>query len=291
MSMDWRHVRRAFGRAAASYEATAVLQREVAARLLERLEFLDGRQPARVLDVGAGPGTALDALRRRFPKAELLALDLALPMLQRARRRGGWRRPARAICADAQRLPLADASVDVLFSSLCLQWVPDLPVALAEFRRVLRPDGLLLFASFGPDTLVELREAFAAVDEAAHVSRFAPIQAVGDALLQQGFRDPVLDQEQFTLTYPDVPALMRELRAIGATHAAADRRRTLTGRARMQRMFAAYEPLRRDGVLPSTWEVIYAHAWGPQPGAPLRQAGTDLATFPADRIPIRRRPR
>lgn len=291
MSMDWRQVRRAFGRAASSYEATALLQREVRARLLERLEFLDGRQPGRVLDVGSGPGAALDALRKRFPKAELLALDMAMPMLDRARRRGGWMRPARAICADAQRLPLADASVDLLFSSLCLQWVEDLPAALAEFRRVLRPGGMLLLSSFGPDTLRELREAFATVDQASHVSRFLPIQVLGDALMQQGFRDPVLDREQFTLTYADLPTLMRELRAIGATHAAADRRRTLTGKQRMQRVFAAYEPLRRDGVLPSSWEVLYAHAWGPEPGQPVRQHGADVASFPVDRIPIRRRPR
>ena len=291
LRLDTRHIRRSFGRAAHGYEATAVLQREVATRLLERLDYLDDRKPQRVLDVGSGPGLVLDALRKRFPRAELLALDLALPMLRLARRRGGWLRPARAICADAERLPLADASVDVVFSSLCLQWVGDLPAALAEIRRVLRPDGLLLLSSFGPATLVELREAFAAADHASHVSRFVPIQVLGDALQQQGLRDPVLDQEQFTLTYADVPTLMRELRAIGATHAGSDRRRTLTGRGRMQRVFAAYETLRADGVLPSTWEVVYAHAWGPQPGAPLRQGGADVASFPADRIPIRRRPR
>lgn len=288
---DPRHLRRAFGRAASSYEATAVLQREVSTRLLERLEFLDGRTPERVLDVGTGPGSALGALRRRFPRAELLGVDIALPMLRAARRRAGWLRPARLLCADAQRLPLADRSVDVLFSSLCLQWVSDLPAALAEFRRVLRPRGLLLLSSFGPQTLQELRAAFAAVDDASHVSEFPPIQVLGDALMAQGLRDPVLDQDTFRLTYPDVPALMRELRGIGATHAGSDRRRTLTGRGRMQRVFAAYEPLREDGVLPSTWEVLYAHAWGPEPGQPLRQHGADVAAFPADRIPIRRKPR
>ena len=288
---DARQVRRAFGRAATGYEATAVLQREVGARLRERLDYLDDRVPARILDVGAGPGPAVDELRRRYPKAELLVLDVALPMLRLARRRGGWLRPARALCADAQALPLADASVDVLLSNLCLQWVADLPAAFAEFRRVLRPGGLLLVSTFGPDTLVELREAFAAVDTLSHVSRFAPIQAVGDALMAAGFRDPVLDQDSFTLTYPDVPTLMRELRAIGATHAGVDRRRALTGRARMQKVFDAYERVRRDGVLPSTWEVLYAHAWGPEPGQPRRDAGGEIASFPADRIPIRRRPR
>ena len=286
---DARRVRRAFGRAAASYERTAVLQREVGKRLLERLDYLDDRVPARILDVGAGPGPSVAALRARFPRSEIVALDLALPMLRLARRRGGWLRPARALCADASQLPLVDGSVDVLLSNLCLQWVTDLPAVFAEFRRVLRPDGLLLLSTFGPDTLLELREAFAAVDPLPHVSRFAPIQAVGDALQSAGFRDPVLDQEEFTLTYADVPALMRELRAIGATHAGQERRRTLTGRARMQQVYAAYEPLRRDGVLPSTWQVVYAHAWGAPPGQPERGAGGEIARFPADRIPIRRR--
>ena len=287
--IDARRVRRTFGRAAPAYERTAVLQREVGTRLLERLDYLDGRAPARILDVGAGPGPSVAALRARFARSEIIALDLALPMLQLARKRGGWLRPARALCADARALPLADASIDVLLSNLCLQWVEDLPAVFAEFRRVLRPGGLLLVSTFGPDTLLELREAFAAADALQHVSRFAPIQAVGDALLAAGLRDPVLDQEEFTLTYADVTALMRELRAIGATHAGSDRRRTLTGRARMQRVFEAYEPLRREGVLPSTWQVVYAHAWGAPPGQPERGAGGEIARFPADRIPVRRR--
>ncbi|MBS7457139.1 malonyl-ACP O-methyltransferase BioC [Coralloluteibacterium stylophorae] len=287
---DSRQLRRAFGRAAEGYEAAAILQREVETRLLESLEYLDDRVPARVLDIGAGPGRASAAMKKRWPRAEVVALDQALPMLRQARRRAGWLRPFRRVCGDAAALPFADAAFDVAFSSLCLQWAQDLPATLAEIRRVLKPGGLFLMSSFGPQTLVELRQAFAAADGGApHVSEFAPIQRLGDALVAAGFRDPVLDQDTFTLTYPDVPALMRELRAIGATNAASDRRRALTGKARMRAVFDAYEGERRDGVLLSTWEVVYAQAWSPAPGAPRRGAGGEIASIPVAGIPIRRR--
>ena len=288
---DHRHLRRAFGRVARGYAAAAVLQREVQQRLLERLDYLDAGEVHRVLDVGAGPGTALPALRRRFRQAQVVALDLAAPMLVEARRHGHLLRPVPVVCADAAALPLADGSVDLVFSNLCVQWTPALETVFGEFRRVLRPGGLLLLSTFGPQTLVELREAFASVDAQSHVSRFAPIQAVGAALMASGLRDPVLDQDLFTLTYPDVTALMAELRAIGATHAGQDRRRTLTGPGRLRQLAAAYEPWRREGVLPSSWEVFYAHAFGPQPGQPQRGAAGEVASFPADRIPVRRRPR
>lgn len=288
---DPRHLRHAFGRAAESYEAAAVLQREVQSRLLEQLDYLDDRMPGVALDVGAGPGGAAAAMKKRWPRSRVVALDMALPMLRQAKRKASWWRPFSRVCADAARLPFIDDSVDVIFSSLCLQWAQDLPATLAEFRRVLRPDGLLLFSTFGPGTLAELRGAFAAADEVPHVSAFAPIQAVGDALVQAGFRDPVVDTDSFTLTYPDLMTLMRELRAIGATNALDSRRRSLTGKRRIRDAEAAYEAHRRDGVLPSTWEVIYAQAWGPKPGAPRREAGVDVAHVPVAGIPIRRRPR
>ena len=289
-SFDFRHVRRAFSRAAAGYDAAAVLQQEVRTRLLESLVYLDDRAPAVVVDVGCGTGHAAAAMKKRWPGARVIALDLALPMLQQARRQAGWWRPFARVCADARALPLAEGSVDVLFSNLCLQWVDDLPAVLAGFRRVLRPGGMLLVSTFGPQTLAELREAFAAADEQPHVSPFASIAEFGDALMAAGFRDPVLDRDLFNLTYPDLPALMRELRALGATNALATRRRSLTGRGRFARAAAAYEPLRdADGRLPSTWEVIYAQAWGPEPGAPVRQGGQEIAAVPVSRIPIRRR--
>ena len=288
---DSRHVRRAFSRAAAGYDAAAALQQEVRTRLLESLAYLDDNVPRVVLDVGSGTGHAAAAMKKRWPKAQVIALDVALPMLRQAKKQAGWWKPFARVCADARALPLAEGSVDVVFSNLCLQWVEDLPAVFAGFRRVLRPGGLLLCSSFGPETLGELRAAFAEADAVPHVSPFATIAQFGDALVASGFRDPVLDRDLFTLTYPDLPALMRELRAIGATNAMATRRRSLTGRARFAAAAAAYETLRTaEGRLPSTWEVLYAQAWAPPAGAPIREGGHEIASVPLSQIPIRRRP-
>ena len=299
---DARQVRRAFSRSAASYEAAAALQHAVEARLLESLDYLDDpalqrAPPRRVLDLGSGTGRASRAMQARWPKAEVVSLDLALPMLREGRaaaRPGGWlanpfaRRPL-PVCADARALPLADASVDVLFSNLCLQWVEDLDAVLAGFRRVLKPHGLLLFSTFGPATLWELREAFAQADDAPHVSPFADIAGVGDALVRAGFHQPVLDREDERTHYQDLPSLMRELRAIGATNALASRRHTLTGRTRFRVAAEAYEAHRDARGLPASWEILSAMAWAPEAGTPIREGGVDVTAVPLSRIPIRRR--
>ena len=279
--LDPRQIRRAFGRAAATYNAHAVLQHEVELRLLERLDFLP-REPRVVLDIGCGPGRASAAMRKRWTSAQTIALDLALPMLHRVK--PGWLRPLARVNADARALPFAEASVDVLFSNLCIQWIDDLPALFGEFRRVLRPGAYLALSTFGPDTLHELRSAWAHADRMPHVGQFADIARVGDALLHAGFRDPVLDAEHFTLTYASAPELMRELKAIGATNADATRRRGLTGKSHWRRAVDAYETYRRDGKLPATYEVVYAHAWAPEPGQPRRAGGGDIATFSVDKL-------
>lgn len=287
---DTRQVRHAFGRAASTYDAHAVLQDEVGSRLRERLDDLTFA-PRRVLDVGSGTGRGTAALRRRYPKARTIALDIALPMLGVARRHRGWWRPFARVCADAEALPLAEASIDLLHSNLCLQWCGDLDAALGEFRRVLRADGVLLFSTFGPDTLQELRLAFAETDAAPHVSRFLDIHQIGDALVAAGFRDPVLERDVFTLTYADTTTLMRELRAIGATNADTGRSRGLTGKARMRQVAQAYEAFRANGRLPATYEVVHALARAPQPGQPRRARGASIASFPLDSLRGSRRGR
>jgi len=297
--LDRAQICRAFGRAAHGYEAHAVLQAEVASRLRERIEDDRTFTPARVLDVGCGAGRGTAALHACYPDAEVIALDLALPMLKMGSEYISAEAPAQStgqsggkctltpfslVCADAQALPLADASIDLVYSNLCLQWCEDPGLALDEFRRVLRPGGMLLFSTFGPGTLHELRSAFASVDAAPHVSRFVDMHDIGDALLATGFRDPVLERDDFILTYADARTLMRELRAIGATNADAKRARALTGKTHLQRVVAAYETFRRDGVLPATYEVVYAHALAPDPGQPRRTPGGDIASFPIERL-------
>jgi malonyl-CoA O-methyltransferase len=184
-------------------------------------------------------------------------------MLRVARQRRRWFSAQRFVCADAQALPLAPDSVDLVFSNLTVQWCNDPAAVLAEVWRVLRPGGLFMFTSLGPDTLRELRAAWRAVDGATHVSAFIDMHDLGDALGRSGFEQPVLDVERFCLTYADVRALAVDLKSIGAGNVTAGRRRQLTGRAAWSAMEAAYEASRSEGRLPATYEVIYAHAWKP----------------------------
>jgi malonyl-CoA O-methyltransferase len=260
-ALDRARMRAAFERASAGYEAAATLQARVAAELLERLEAFRFA-PRVVLDLGAGTGRVTRELRRRYPRALAIALDIAPGMLREARRHQGLWRPFARVCADALRLPLADASVDLVFSSLMLQWCEPLAGALAEVRRVLAPAGFFAFSTFGTDTLSELRAAWAEADGASHVNRFLDVHEVGDAVARAGLSEPVLDVDRVELDYPDTLALMRDLKAIGAHNATAGRPRSLTGRARLERMQRSYERLRRGGALPATWEVIYGACWG-----------------------------
>jgi malonyl-CoA O-methyltransferase len=259
--LDHAGVRNAFDRAARTYEAAAVLQARIADELLERLAFFN-LSPEVVLDLGAGTGRMTGELKRRYRRANVVALDVAPGMLREARKHMKLFRRFARVCADARRLPFADASVDVAVSNLMLQWCDDLDVAFREVRRVLKPDGLFAFATFGPDTLRELRGAWATVDGYSHVNTFIDMHDIGDALVRSGLTEPVLDVERVTLTYKDVLSLMRDLKVIGAHNVTAGRARGLTGRRTLRQVEAAYEKSRRDGLIPATYEIVYGAAWG-----------------------------
>ncbi len=270
-ALDVRRVRDSFSQAAATYDAAAVLQAQVRDELLHRLEVLR-MEPEVVVDLGAGTGQASIALKRRYPGGRVVAMDIAHGMLQQARKRQTLLRRFDRVVADAAALPLADASVDMVFSSLMLQWCNDPDRVLRECRRVLRPGGVLHFTTLGPDTLVELRKSWQAADPGhAHVNRFIDMHDLGDALVRAGFAEPVLDVERYTLTYDDARGLMRDLKEIGAHNATAGRARGLTGKSTLARMLAAYEGFRRDGKLPATYEVVFAQAWCPT--GPVRTKG------------------
>jgi malonyl-CoA O-methyltransferase len=268
--LDRARVRASFERASGSYEAGARLQAQVGAELLTRLDAFRFT-PRVVLDLGAGTGRHSRELKRRYPRALVLALDLSEGMLREARRHSRpWRTLAR-VCADAPRLPLAAASVDLVFSNLMLQWCAPPDAALTEVRRVLKPQGFFAFSTFGPATLAELRSAWSHADELSHVNAFADVHDLGEALVRAGLAEPVLDIDRHELDYPDALALMRELKSLGAHNATAGRPRTLLSRAHLERVRAGYEPFRREGTLPATFEVIYGAAWG---DAGRRAAGT-----------------
>ena len=277
--VDPRAVRRAFGRAAPTYDAAAELQREVATRMAQRLDLVK-LVPSLVLDAGCGTGEALGELGVRYPAARLVALDSALPMVQAARARsrqgrsllrrllpGVVRGPAAplCVCADLNGLPLRGVAFDLVWSNLALQWVNDPARVFAEWRRILKVGGLVSFTTFGPDTLREVRSAFGRADGFTHTNRFPDMHDLGDMLVHAGFADPVMDQEHITVTYADPLALLRELKGLGATNATRGRPHGLMGRARWQKMLRSLEAMRREGRIPATFEVVYGHAWKGEP--------------------------
>jgi malonyl-CoA O-methyltransferase len=264
-----RLVRRRFDRIAATYETAAAVEREAGARMLERLDLVR-LTPDRVLDAGCGTGRLTRALQMRYPAAQVVGVDLSLGMLRQRRPTGGWwrRLMARArgtastlLCADLQRLPLAGASVDLVCSGFALEWAVDLRAALSELRRVLRHGGLLTFVTLGPDTLKELRAALA--PDGTMTSPYLDMHDIGDALVDSGFADPVMDMEYFTLTYRAVPDLLRDVRGAG-TRAGHTGVQGLRGRGWIDRVTRRYEAARREGLLPATFEVVYGHAWNPE---------------------------
>lgn len=269
VQIDKRLMRRAFEHAAHSYDQAAVLQREVSQRMLERLDWIK-LDPDWVLDAGAGTGVGARALAQRYPKARVLGLDIAQTMLQVARDAEPWWKRSLSfltgnvpqyVGGDISRLPLKTSSVNLLWSNLALQWCDDLQSTFSEFQRVLAPGGLLMFSTFGPDTLRELRQAFSGIDGHTHVNRFVDMHDIGDQLLYAGFSTPVMDMDMMTLTYPDVTALLCELKAIGAHNVTSGRGHGLMGKRKWQAMLQRYEQLRKEGRLPATFEVVYGHAW------------------------------
>jgi malonyl-CoA O-methyltransferase len=279
-ALDIPRVRRAFDRAATTYDAAAVLHTEVRDNLLKRLDLM-ALTPRIVVDAGAGTGHGSRALIRRYPKALVIALDSSPRMLQMAGRQQSWLRRFAPVCADAGRLPFPDGSVELILSNLMLQWC-DPDAVFAEFRRVLAPHGLLSFTTLGPDTLRELRSAWREVDSRTHVNQFIDMHDLGDALVRGGFAAPVLDVERYTLSYLDLRRVAADLKATGAHNATRGRPRGLTGRRQFSAVQTAYEAFRQDGRLPATYEVVFGHAW--MPAAAARRAGADDATVSLDDI-------
>jgi malonyl-CoA O-methyltransferase len=263
-ALDLSALRRACDRAAPGYERHAVPYRQICERLLARLDYIRC-DPQTALDVGAGTGQAALALLARYRTAKVIAADISHGMLRTITRPKRWRRKLECVQCNAQALPIRDASVDLLVSASTFQWCRDYPQLFAEIKRVLSPHGVLLFATFGPDTLQELRHAWMQVDDAEHVHEFTDMHVLGDAMLNAGLVDPVVDSERLRLSYAHPQGVLHDLRAAGSVNAGQRRPRGLRGSDTLQRLLHAY-PRTPDGACVATYEVIYGHAWGSRVG-------------------------
>lgn len=259
--LDKAFVKKSFNRASKSYNHAAILQEEVLKRLLERLQYIR-LEPQQVIDIGCGTGKGFAGLHKHYSKAKIISMDLAFSMLQQAGKQYGLFEKKRLVNADMERLPFTDNSFDLMFSSLALQWANDLPTTLRDLARIGRSEGLLMFATFGPATLSELRDSWQSIDQKPHVHQFIDMHDVGDALMAAGFSQPVVDSEVIRLEYSEFRQVLDDLKNIGASNADKNRSRGLMTPAKLKLLEASY---RDNGYENSkfiaSYEVVYAHAW------------------------------
>ena len=263
-ALIFRDVQRRFDRIAAAFDDADFIHRVTFDELLQRLSPVV-IEPSHVLDLGCASGTGSKQLARRFQRSRVIGLDASFAMMQRARtRRSLLRRPA-VLQGDASRIPLMTGSIDLVFANMLLPWIDDYPACFAEISRVLRRDGVFAFATFGPDSLSEIREVWHAIDEDWHVNAYPDMHDIGDALVRAGLRDPVLDVDYLTVTYRDTGALYQDLTRAGARNCLRGRRRTLTGKDRFKAMDELLEARMANDVLSLRLELVYGHAWGSGP--------------------------
>jgi len=283
-----RQLRRNLDCAASSYDEASVLHKEINTRLLGRLDLVK-LKPQSILDAGCGTGSASAELLKRYRGTRVTALDLSEAMLAQAARKQKLFRKFQRVCGDLADLPLAGDSQDLVISNLALHWSGNLDQVMSEFARVLRPDGLLSFSTFGPDTPGQLRAAWAAVDSHNHVNLFVDMHDIGDALVRAGFADPVLDVEHVTVNYSSLAELMRDLKATGEGNATAGRPPGLSTPRQIKALAEAYESNRSADGLPATYEVVYGHAWATAPRQ--RQTLNGETLVPIDSLRTRQRSR
>ena len=280
MRDEHRHDRQQFDAIADGYDRHAAVQREAATRLLERLDGLSF-DPADILDLGCATGYQARALHERFPKARILALDSAPAMLEQARRqRGRWRRRFELVGGDAQALPLAASCLDLVVASMTLEWCRDPEQVLQSLRRVIRPGGLLLIATTGPDTHRELHRALASTPDAITGGKLIHAMQLGDTLIRAGFQEPVVDTDWLTSTHKTLTALLEDLHQTGTA---------VSGNLNTAELSRHYPQQEANGHYPLTWEIVYASAWAPEEGQPIRTGDGEEASISANSIPIRTR--
>lgn len=264
MKLKKQTIADSFSKAAANYEASAFLQKEVASRLLERLELMNV-SPKNILDAGCGTGYCTRILDKKFSKAKTIGVDIAVGMVDFAKQQKGFFNKIDYQVADIEQLPFEDNSFDLVFSNLTLQWSMQPKQVFIELNRVLKPGGLLIFSSMGPDTLTELKQSWYQVDQNIHVNDFLDMHITGDQVHGAQFDNTVMDRDVITMTYKTMLGLMKDLKAVGAHNMDTERHKGLLGRAKFEKLKNAYESFRwEDGQLPATYEVVYGHAWKKQ---------------------------
>lgn len=265
--LNLQHVRSNFDRAAAQFVSADIVLKHIADELLQRMQPMT-LQPQVIADVGSAFGACSKRLGWQFPKARVLSIDLSAQMLKSAKKKGRWFTKVRELQADATQLPLATGSVDLVFANMLLPWINDPPAFFAEVARVLRVDGLFMFSTLGPDSLAEIRAAWSEVDDGLHVHAFPDMHNLGDAVLRANLGDPVLDVDYQRVTYERAETLIAERAATGARNCLRDRRRTLTGKDRMNRFWEQLWTQGVEGIIEFNLELVYGHAFGKGPPRP-----------------------
>ena len=278
-TLNTHEVRRRFDRAARGFDEADFVHGVTRAGLFDRIEpvVIDASV---VVDLGCATGSATALLAKRFRGATIVAVDLSRRMLEQCRGKQGWFSKTSVVQAAASALPFEDQSVDVIFANLLLPWVSDPADLAAEISRVLRKDGLFVFATLGPDSLVELRNAW--LDEDAHVNRFLDMHDVGDVLVRSGLRDPVLDVDRLNVSYKSAQDLFRDLTATGARNSLRMRNSSLVGKQRFAAMRERLEAA-LGGRIKLNLELVYGHCWGCGP----RSSGGEVR-IAAGAIPLHR---
>jgi malonyl-CoA O-methyltransferase len=257
-----RDIQRRFDRAAASFDSSDFVHEVTRAGLATRLEPLL-LEPTAILDLGSATGATGRLLRKRFKRAHIVSLDLSQRMLRQARKHKTWFSRMSFVQGDANHLPFADASFDMIIANQLLPWAPELQPVFEEVARVLVPGGVFAFATLGPDSLREIARAWAHVDSGVHVNRFADMHDIGDSLVGAGLRDPVLDVDRLCISYKSADKLFADLTHAGARNALRDRAGGLTGRSSFAAMTAALANI--QGKIALDLELVYGHCWGAGP--------------------------
>lgn len=269
MLLRAKDIRRRFDRAAERFDDFDFVHAVTRDGLFARLEPMRV-EASTVVDLGCATGTACKPLAKRFRGAQVISVDQSANMLRKASSKKGWLAKHTFIEASADALPLADQSVDLVFCNQLLPWVNDAAAVFVEVNRVLRKDGLFIFASLGPDSFSELRRAWQATDQGVHVNQFLDMHDLGDAAVRSGLSDPVLDVDRLTVRYENTRSLFRDLTGSAARNCLSDRALSLTGKQRFEHMCRELQDADKPSAIELELELVYGHCWGSGPRA---QAG------------------